>query len=79
MDKTIINDLNVLCEEKKVSLGKLFQEKRKSDGITLYTINKNTGLSYAQIQSIESGDKDYTFSALIKYCNAIDLTLISLM
>jgi transcriptional regulator with XRE-family HTH domain len=61
----------ILKESRKV-IGNYLKETRKEKKISLYKCSKLSGLSIGQINSIEKGEKDYTFSSFLRIINSLD-------
>jgi len=52
-------------------LGIILKAKREKRGITRYQINKQTGLKFDLINSIERGSTNYTIDKLLVYLDAV--------
>lgn len=42
---------------------------------TLYAAEQASGLQGSQIKAIEAGDRDYTIDSLVRYCDALGITI----
>ena len=52
-------------------LGIILKSQREKRGITRYQINKQTGLKFDLINSIERGTTNYTIDKLLAYLDAV--------
>lgn len=57
-------------------IGRRLMKLRESQGISMYSITKETGLRYEIIKYIESGDANYTIESLLKYAAAIHVEIL---
>ena len=60
---------------KKVEIGSQLKAIRKSKGISMYSINKQYGLSRDREIAIESGTSAYTIDSLMIYAKAIGIKM----
>lgn len=56
-------------------LGKALKASRLSQKISTYRVQKEAGLSHAQIKKIETGEGDIQMKQLILYCEVIGAKL----
>lgn len=49
--------------------------KNAKNGKSYYRLAKESGLTQAQIEGIETGDKKYTIDSLLKLCHVLNLEL----
>jgi transcriptional regulator with XRE-family HTH domain len=54
-------------------VGQHLAQVREEKNLTYYALSKLSGLSIAQIQTIENGTKAYTFDSFLKIIHALDL------
>lgn len=59
----------------KKDIGKLVARTRKAKELSLYRINKETGVQRNQIEAIEKADKAYTIDSLLKTCSVLGITI----
>ena len=65
-----------VIKDQKRSIGKLCQDTRiLARKWTVYQAEEASGLQGTQIKAIETGDKDYTIGSLLKYTNALGITI----
>lgn len=65
-----------ILDEQKRSIGKLCQNARiMMKKWTIYQAEKATGMQGVQIKAIETGGSDYTIGSLLKYTNALGITI----
>lgn len=62
----------------RVGIGQLLKEKREAKGWSKYKVYTVAGITPAQLDSIESGDKNYTVDTLLAYCKGAGVLLPAL-
>ena len=58
-----------------IELGKLIKETREAKGLTYYRIFRDTGLTQAQVESIENCNKAYVFASLVRLCSYLGIQI----
>jgi len=58
-------------------LGAKLAEIRTSKGLTMYRVERAGKLEFAQVKSVESGERNYTIDILLKYLDGIGETIES--
>ena len=71
MQNKNIDSIRIHINAKKAEIGAQLKAIRKSKGISMYSINKQYGLSRDRVIAIESGTSAYTIDSLILYSIAI--------
>ena len=56
-------------------ISKLLKKTRLKKGVTLYRMEKDTGLSRTQIKNIEKGDYNYKRDTLLTYLDYLGLEM----
>ncbi len=56
-------------------LGKFLNKERERQALTVYMAAKRSDLRDDTVNSIESGEKAYTFDSLLKYCKGLGVTV----
>jgi transcriptional regulator with XRE-family HTH domain len=59
----------------RAELSTLLKSKR---GVTKYKLSQLSGLTRSQIDSIESGSKNYTIDSLLLYCEHLGIKLMAI-
>lgn len=59
-------------------IGQNLKNQRENKGISRYFLNKQTGLKYDLINSIERGSSNYTIESLLTYCDFLNIKLLEL-
>ena len=57
------------------NIGATLRAEREARKISKQTVIEKTRLTYGQIIALEKGNKNVTVSTLLKYCDAIGLSL----
>ena len=60
-------------------LGRLLRQERKSAGVSVYRLSKESGLSQQTIHNLESGKGNPTLGSLLRVANALKIDLPGLM
>lgn len=68
--------MNSVTESIKKRFGKIFSSRRQKFKISMYAIEKETGLINPQIKKIEKGKTNYTIDSFLKFCAATKVTPI---
>jgi len=63
-------DEKVIVSGREV-IGQYLKEMRKEKGISIYRIEKETGVTRQIINSIEDGSRAYTIDSFLKYTSSI--------
>lgn len=62
-------------EEQRKQIGNLLKQIRENKGITLYRIEKETGLSFHTLKAIEKGSYGCSLDTLFSYIKAVGVSL----
>lgn len=62
-------------ENQKKEIGIKILKARLKKGYTYYKVAKDTGVSTAQIMSVENSTNNYTFESLLILCKYLELNI----